>query len=107
MQLPVNPLGSAALFGAQAAVSQTVRTAAQANQAAGDSAAQTRDADVVSLSTREIDDSGASVDDRDADGRTPWHFTPPPTDEDEESARPKDKSPHSSDPDSPHLDTLV
>ena len=106
MQLPVNPLGPAALIGAQAASSQTVRTGAQVNQAAGQSAAQSREADVVSLSTREIDDKGASVDDRDADGRTPWHFTPPPTEDEEERPAHPPTSQASADGDA-HLDIVV
>lgn len=106
MQLPVNPLGPATLLGAQAASSQIARTGAQVDQAAGQSAVQSRDADVVSLSTREIDDKGASVDDRDADGRTPWQFTPPPADDEEErSAQPQ--TPSETTGGDAHLDIVV
>jgi len=107
MQLPVNPLGPAALFGAQAASSQTNRTGAQVNQAGGESATQAREADVVSLSTREIDDAGASVDDRDADGRTPWHLALPPQPEEEETAPAPRGSNDPTAPDGPHLDIVV
>jgi hypothetical protein len=81
MQMPINPLGAAAVFGGQAAVSQSQRTGTQADESRAVSAKGDRDADVVAFETREIDDSGASVEDRDGDGRTPWAFSPPPAPE--------------------------
>jgi hypothetical protein len=81
MQMPINPLGAAAVFGGQAAVSQNQRTGTQADDSRAAAAKSDREADVVAFETREIDDSGVSVDDRDGDGRMPWAFTPPPPQE--------------------------
>ncbi len=92
MQMPINPLGAAAVFGGQAAVSQSQRTGTQADEARAVSAKSDRDADVVAFETREIDDSGTSVEDRDGDGRTPWAFIPPPppeSDADSEGTSPQ------------------
>jgi hypothetical protein len=93
MQMPINPLGAAAVFGGQAAVSQSQRTGTQADDSRAAAAKSDREADVVAFETREIDDSGASVEDRDGDGRTPWAFTPPPAPEAEADG--DDTPPHS------------